>query len=433
MKKVNIKGNYNSYKRNLSDFLLLLFISPALALLQLINTRNQGFLVVGSTLMMGLFGALFSYSGGSDAQFHYKMAIQFYSDMSFTEYINESWHILIQSPNIPATDLYIHSLSFLSSALLQMPKTIHVFAGFILGYYIIKSLLLVFEDRLMGFRSTYGVFLLLTLLLIHTISLLNAIRIGTAVWMLFYGAYGFYKKGHIKYLFIILLATQVHLAIGVMAIPALAAIFVARNKFVVISIWAVSFLFQLTPVEIKSYLPQTDVIEHKTKQYVLDENRLNEFQSEKRSQELNWYTKLGPSLHFNIAILIVILSSILAYLKIREDHFVFLFSSTLLFYSFANIVDFVPSLQGRLMNCVSIFLLMALIYLFVHKLDSDLKLLKSMVKFGSISFLILSVPLVLKNFSHVLVTTEVFFLALPLISIFLSEDYSFRDLLGDIV
>jgi EpsG family len=409
-------------------------VSPALGLAKLFQAKNDRFIIVGCMLTMSLFGALFAYPEGSDGHTHYMRSIEQYTYMNFSQFFAEAWDIILQKSKFGTTDLYIHVLSFISNSLLGLPKSLHFFAGLVLGYFIAKSLLLILGDNLKSLRWKNGLWIFIILLTLHSVYSLNAIRISTGIWVLFFGACGYYFTKKAKFLLLFLVASQIHLALVVMVIPVVLVFFLNKFKWLIVGIWGFSFFFQLDFVDVASYLPATEVIETKKKFYVLDEERLKDFKEIKESQTGNWYTLAGPRLYYNVAILIAVIGVLLIYLKSSDSKFNFLFASALLFYTFANIVSFTPSLQGRLMNGVSIFILFALLYCLQY---GDLSYTKSKVyqffKLSIFLFSLFSIPFLIKNFSHILNTTEVFFLAAPILSFFSEESLSLRELIGDIL
>ncbi len=405
-----------------------------LGVAKLFQARNERSIIVGCMLTMSLFGALFAYPEGSDGQTHYMRSIEHYTLMNFSQFIEESFDIILQRSKLANTDLYIHFLSFISNSILGIPKSLHFFAGLVLGYFIAKSLLLVLGENVkrLSWKTGLGIFMIL--LMVHSVSSLNAIRISTGAWVLFFGACGFFFTKKFKFLLLILLATQIHLAFMIISLPVIIAFFLFRFRWLVFGIWVFSFFFQLDFVNVSSLLPETEVVETKKQYYVLDEKRLKVFKEKKETQGGNWYAVAGPRIYFNTALVIAVIGMLLVYLKSKDARFNFIFSAVLIFYSFANIVSFIPSLQGRLMNSVSIFLLFGLLYhLQQYPLVEATDLRQRTFRLSIFIFSILSIPFLLKNFTHILSTTEVFFLAAPMLSFFSDESFSLRDLIGDII
>ncbi|MCB0409458.1 MAG: EpsG family protein [Flavobacteriales bacterium] len=423
-----------SYKNELSDFLLISVVSPAFGLWKLFQARSERFVVTGSVLMMGLFGALFAYPEDSDGYTHYIRSLKYYTWMDLDKFLNESWNILTQHPTLESTDLYIHVLYFLSNSVLGIPRSLHFFAGLALGYFISKSLLLVLGKDLKKIKLNSGLLVFMVLLLVHTVYSLNAIRTNTAMWVMFYGVSGFYLKRQWKFLLFIILATQIHMAYLVIAIPAILGFFLANRKWITILIWLISFYQQVSFEGISSYLPETEAVENKTKVYVLDKQRMDEFQDHKQSLSGNWYSSWGPNLYYGWGLTIAVIGVILVYIKSKTGFLNYLIGTSLLYYSSANMVLFSPSLQGRLINHVSMFVVFAMLYYsssIAYKLKGGFR--NFTFKFSSLLFFLISIPFLLKNVSHIINTTDVFFLSGPFLALFTDEKISIRNLIGNLL
>ncbi len=423
----------STYKQELKDFLVISALSPALGLWRLFKAKNEKFIIIGSMLMMGIFGALFAYPEGSDGHSHYLHSLEYYTSMNFPEFWLESWNIIMQNPSFGITDLYIHFLSFISNSTLGIPKSLHFFAGLVLGYFIAKSLLLVLGENIQNLTWKSGLWIFIILLLVHTVNSLNAIRIGTGAWVLFYGATGFYFTKNWKYLLLIILAIQIHLAMAVIAIPVVLAFILTNRKWLTVGIWGMSFFIQLSFIDFSAALPETEVVDTKTHYYVLDDQALKDFKIYKSTSDSNWYATLGPKLYFNVALIIAIGGMLLIYVKNRDPRFSFMFSAALLLYAFANVISFIPSLQGRLINNVSIFLLFAILYQLQQSSSFIINSMRYRIFIFSIFiFSILSIPFLMKSSSQILSTTEAFFLLFPFASL-AGYSFSIRDLIGDIL
>jgi hypothetical protein len=428
-----INGKSVSAHQELKHFLLLSIISPAVGLIQLFKGRSESFLVAGSTIMMGLFGAFFAYPEGSDGHSHYLRSLEYYSTMNLSEFWSISWNILLQEPGQYSTELYIHFLSFLSNSVFGIPKSLHFFAGLVLGYFVIKSLLLVLGKELTRINWKSGLWVFIILLLVHAFFALNAIRISTASWVLFYSIAGFYFTRKFKFLLLIPFAVQIHLAYVIIGIPAILTLFLANRKWLVLGVFAFSFFFELTFFDVDPYLPETEVVDRKTNAYVYDDERFEELEHSKESviSNSNWYAQLGPKLYFDYAVIIALAGIAFFYFKSKDSQLNFLVSGALLFYTLSNMFPFIPSLQGRLFNNVSLYLLFAMLYIFNQSCDVRLKGFSLWFsKNAVLVFSILSIPFMLKNISHILNTTEVFFLFMPVLSFFSGEDFSIREFIG---
>ena len=123
--------------RTQKGYLIFLFLlSPFLGVIELFKIKHEKTLIGFGTLFFGLVGSVFVYVKGTDGYSHLMNAKLEYLNMSFSDFLKQSYNILTFTANEGAADMYIHTLSYLSASVLQIPELIHVFAGFILGYFL---------------------------------------------------------------------------------------------------------------------------------------------------------------------------------------------------------------------------------------------------------------------------------------------------------
>lgn len=424
--------NSSPFKEEFRDFFLITLLSPLLGLIKLSSFKSKSFFVIGSMIMMGLFGLFYAYPEDSDGHTHYMHSLEDYSFMSFTFFITESWNILSQKPTIGKTDLYIHFLSFFSNSILGLPKTLHFWAGIILGLAISKTLILILDKSFVSSKYTKGTLLLIILLLVHGFYNLNAIRLGTGAWVLIYGSIGYFLSRKKYYLLFIILAMQIHFAYTMIALPAIASFFLYKRKVAILFIWAISFFAQSSFSYFESYVPQTEIFQDKAQDYVMEGERLENFKANRASRTGNFYATLGPTLYYDYAILILTIGFVLTFIESTNKLFDYTYVSTLLYLSFSNIVNFIPSLEGRLTGMASMFLLLSVLIYYKYKDNyAQMSIKSTLVSSNSILlFLILSIPFILKNIVQMMITTEPFIIFFPIFKILLNESISIRDLLG---
>lgn len=422
------------YKQQLTHYIFVSLLSPALAITTLFRTKNYHFILVGSVLSMGLFGLFFTYPSFSDGGTHLERSLRYYSNMSFYEFFSEFNNIIFQNPTYSSEDLYIHILSFFSNSILGLPKTMHFFAGLLLGFVIFKSLWRVMGEKIYHLTWKNGLIFLTVLLFIHSVHSLNAIRISTAMWVCFYGVVSYYQTRNFKYLFVIILASQIHLGYAIIAIPAFVAVYISRYKVLLIIVWILSFSYSLEFDPFKGYLPETEVSELKSKQYFLDDEMLQLRMEQRLSDEGNWYSTRGPEWYHNIAIPGLLILMLPVYLSKKiEPIFKLLVGMALTTYILSNLVGFSPSLQGRIFNLTSISILFAALTLSVsYILNFNYWFLK-LWNLYKILFLILCIPYIMKNISHIMGTTDVFFFIGSVATLFFDQSYSLREIIGDII
>ena len=95
--------------------LLLLFVSPILALFNILKLKNNRDITFFGTLFFGMIGSLYIYSNGNDGFTHRSLVERNYSGMSISEFLSQSYDILTFNAGEGTTDFYLHILSFVQS------------------------------------------------------------------------------------------------------------------------------------------------------------------------------------------------------------------------------------------------------------------------------------------------------------------------------
>ena len=217
--------------RNQKGYLtLLFFVSPFLGVYQLFKIKDEKVITLFGTLFFGLVGSVFVYLEGTDGHSHLMNAKAQYSNMSFGDFLMQAYDAITFNAVEGAADIYIHTLSYLSASVLRTPELIHVFSGFVLGYFFTKSTLLVLKGQLKTKKSYILIGLITLFVLIKSIEALNSIRMWTGMWVLFYGTYNYSINKEKKYFFVILFSVFIHFAYAVILIPLIIAYVLKRQK-----------------------------------------------------------------------------------------------------------------------------------------------------------------------------------------------------------
>lgn len=421
-------------------YLILLFlVSPFLGVIKLFKIKDEKTLTFFGTLFFGLVGSVFVYIEGTDGYSHLMNAKQYYTDMSLTEFFAKSFEILTFSSTKGSSDPYLHIISFLSTSLLQSPSLIHVFAGFILGYFFTKSVLLLLKRNLKTKKSTILIGFITLFLIIKSVEALNAIRMWTGMWVLFYGTYSYALTKQKKYVFVILFSVFIHFAYAVILIPVIAAFVLKKQSKIVVALYIFSFITTSNFSFIEKYIPKSDLLQKRQSTYVIDsKDKIKRFKKDnvnyqKDLASSNFYKNYGQSNYLNFSV--VGLSIILCFFYLQKESDIninFLVSTGILLYSFANLVAFSPELQGRSKIIAATFILAAAIRLQFNVKDYLLsQKAKRILNIGFVLFLISAIPIFLLQISDIMFNFSFFLLLFPQISWLLGDnDHSIRGIIG---
>ena len=415
--------------------LLLLFVSPILALFNILKLKNNRDITFFGTLFFGMIGSLYIYSDGNDGFKHRFLVEQNYIGMSFNEFLSQSYDILTFNAGEGTADFYLHILSFIAGSIFNIPELLHVLAGLILGYFYTKSVLLIIGDNVQQKKNYILMGLIVLLLLIKSITALNSIRMWTGMWVLFYGTYGWAKTKNIKYFTAILFSTVVHFSYVVIIIPVAISYLIRERKRLLVLIYIISFFTSFGFSYFESFVPKSELFEAKQEQYAIDsEEKAERF--EKRYEDAkvinsnkSFYSASGQENYVNYSIVGLTILMLFFYLKKESDkNFMFLISIGVGLYTFSNIVAFSPSLQNRTKVIAATFLLAAAIQLYYTLYRYRLSInARKRFDFGLICFLLSSTTMVLYQISFILQGFSFFLLMFPELSWLLGDnDFSLR-------
>jgi hypothetical protein len=428
-----------SLKTKIGQQLLLSMISPVIGLIYAFKSRNHKFIVFSGTLFMGLVGSAFMYNPGSDGLSHLDEVKKHYMDMSLLQFISDTGSLLILQPVESSNDLYIHFLSYLAGGVFGIPELLHFFAGLILGYFYTKSVLIVLEDRFERKKTWLLLALIALFLIIRSVSALNSIRMWTGMWVFFYGSYSYIKRGDVKYLLVVFLATLIHFSYLLYAIPLVMAVVLKRRKLLVAGLYIASFFISVNFDTASGLVESTGLYENKTG-YVLSQERIEEHEAkaDDNRQNANFYKALGPLIYTNYSI--VFLSFVLLFLYLRKNndvvHLEFLIAGGLIILALANISSSSsPMVSGRATAIAATFLTAAAIQ--VVFLENKLRFnsgLKKLINISFAGFLISAIPFLLFHISYAIGSVSIFIIVFPFSSWLLGDiDLSIREAIGDII
>jgi hypothetical protein len=426
-------------KKQKGYLLLLYLISPFLGIVNVFKIKEEKALTFFGTLFFGLVGSAYIYGEGSDGQTHLMNAKKYYIDMSLGEFFTKAYEVLTFSSTEGGTDLYLHIISFLSTSVLQSPSLTHLFAGMVLGYFFTKSVLLVMKDNLQTRKGYILLGFIVLFLLIRSLGALNSIRMWTGMWVMFYGTYSYAINKEKKNLYIILFSVIVHFSYAIILIPFLVTYLMQKKKYIVVGLYVMSFFATASFSFIESYIPKLDLIEKKQNTYAIDSDKDAErfkernLERDRRLENVNFYKASGETNYLNYSIVGLSAILIFFYLKKAIDaNLNFLIAIGLGLYAFANVVTFLPSLQGRTKTIAATFILAAAIYLQLNLKNYELSIKnKKLLNSGFGLFLISSIPMIMFQVSYIFQNFSFYLILFPQVSWILGdEDSSIRSVIG---
>jgi hypothetical protein len=420
------------------NLILLFLVFPLFGVINLLKSKSEKFITFFGTLFMGIIGSVYVYrSSSGDGYRHLMNAKNNYLNLSLADFLTQSYQLLTFEQVGRTKDIYLHTISYLSASVFQTPELVHVFAGLVMGYFFTKSALLVLKNNLSTKKGAILIGFIVLFLTIKSIGALNAIRNLTGMWVFFYGIYSWSLTKEKKYLFIILFSIFVHFSYVIFVIPAAFAYLLRHKKYILISVYLLSFVASLNFSTIESFVPQTSLAENQQKSSVKDPGEELSLAQQKynieKVESKNFYARYGPGVYGNFSIVVLSFILLLFYFNKQVDtNLISLISVGIGLYAFSNVVEFAPLLQGRVKGVASLFILAAAIHLqLTLKRYNWSKKRVSYLNKGLSLFLISSIPMFLFHVSYILENFSLFSIFLPQVSWFLGDDdFSTRIAIG---
>lgn len=293
----------------------------------------------------------------------------FYSDMSFTVFWDDLISIFkLEGSSTGYKDPFIHILSFLLGSVLQLPGLYFVIVAAIYGYFFSKSVFLILHKPGILRKNYLLIGFVVVFLLIRNLEGLQAVRMWTGMWVLFYASLQYIETKKVKYFILLFGAPFIHLGflpILVVVLPTL--LFPFLNTRLIAALFVLSSFMNTGPIadQIKQNVSSpTTLAENWGRGYEV-KKRLN-FQDKldiQSNTSFNWYKKyISLGIHqwtLNIFIYGLLLFKIFPNRMDRTQ--VKLFSVGLAVLILANLTWFNSALSGRSQQIGMLFVMAAFI------------------------------------------------------------------------
>jgi hypothetical protein len=274
-------------------YILLMFISPAFSLYQMLKVRSRAMQKWGLVTFITFFGSVIYLRESSDGYVHQERVYLHYTQLGFGQFWQELLEILLLVKN-PDTndDVYIHVLSWITGTVLGAPQLFFVFVAFIYGYFYAGSLFRIFEVFPDYRRNKLFFGLGLVFLFWVWIDGMSTVRTWTGMWILFYACISYYQSKKFKYILLMFVPPFIHIGYLAMAMPAWTVLLLGNRRMLFSAIFFLSFISTiLNPDTINRQLSQTELGESKVKGYYVEEQITSE-QILDRWGGYAWYKQL---------------------------------------------------------------------------------------------------------------------------------------------
>lgn len=362
----NMEYHDQAYDRSLFPYFLVLFlISPALALISgIASFRKKGAKLI-CLFFIGAYGYTFILNPGMDS---YTMSLDFteyYSLMSYDEFLQDMISILsISGSGSTADEPFMAILSYLLAQFTASTNWLFLVVSIFYGFFFLKAVSIVFNEIDKNWNTAV---VILFIFFISWVGIygMNAPRTYIGGWIFFCGAYLYIKTGNYKYIFLVLLAPMVHFGYTAITLPFFAYVFMKDLRYVYVAVLLVSFIATAGLNLFEPVLTATELGQDKAEIYTGErwENRGGGSFTEERSFHAQYYRTAG-----RWAINIMFIGSILfaGYLTGKHHDRVQtgMGSVAILMLSFSNFTTVIPALSGRTFTSFGLFALAYLVRLY---------------------------------------------------------------------
>lgn len=235
-----------------------------------------------------------------------------------------------------------------------------VYAG-LFGFFYLKSINLL-HDRYLENPGWSSMIIMAFFVLILPFTAINGVRMWTAAWIFFYGAYHVVLYRDARFLIIALGASLMHFSFLSANILLLIYFFAGNRNFIYLPLAVSSFVLPqlIAPVIQSVSLNLGGGLQNRFEMYT---NEYVVIESQKSIEQVTWFLKISNELVFYYLLLAIIVIQLKDGSLMKEKYERNLFSFLLLLLSFVNFGKNIPSFGERYRI---LFFLFATVYIFLY-------------------------------------------------------------------
>ena len=431
----------DSQRREYFYHLVLMLFAPAISLYHglrfnsLLTYRSKRWLLI---VFVTIAGSALTISPSNDAYRHQEAVDLYYSELSFSQFLQDAENILLLRENQSGSkDLFIHVVSYFVGSVLGLPGLFFTVVGFVFGYFYAGSIfrLLQFHDKRKKYHWLFYVFLTIFILFL-SIQQMSTVRTWTGFWILFYACLSYYRTKKRKYLLLMFVPPLVHMGYFILAVPAWGVLVFGDRPKLYAFAFALSFFVSVPSSKIVESLgDSTEVVEQEANAYHVTEE-VAESRDKKFSVKAKdpFYIVLQKSGLFKwnnfFFVGIIILSGIYwKRMSVVERH---LFSIGILTLALSNMTGFLFAVQNRSFTVGMGFVYATALLMFrrnewLHAFAAKRRWGWDLLRLSGLVFG-LNIILLVAGFIYVV---SVYLIAFPFLPWLINDvNYSIRELLG---
>lgn len=231
----------------------------------------------------------------------------------------------------------------------------------IMGYFYLKSINLLY-DRYKDNRGLNPLIFMTFFIFIVPITTVSGIRMPTAVWIFFFGAYHVILYRDRRYLLLALSSSLIHWSFLIANAILLIYFFAGNRNIIYFPLVVLSFLLPqiLSPYFQSIAMLVGGPIQSRYEGYSNQEYIINVRES---YENASWFMGLSDNLLFYFLLIAIIIIQLFSGRLMKDKHEKNLFSFVLLFLAFLNFGKMIPTLGTRFQE---VFYLFATLYIFLY-------------------------------------------------------------------
>ncbi|MEQ6890028.1 hypothetical protein ABE957_15235 [Halomonas sp. CS7] len=201
---------------------------------------------------------------GPDGVRHLLSVYTFYSDMTFHQFMSDSFEI-VQFKGAPGSnDLFKHIVAYFAGSVIGVPELFFPMVGIFYGYFFTGSMLIIFRNIYHRKLPWVIIFLCLCFFLTRNIESLQAVRNPTAGWVLIYGILRFQETKKLRYIALMATTPLIHFSFLLLALPAFVFLAIGNKPMVYAIMFTLSSQISLVAPDVAvDFISQVDIGQQK--------------------------------------------------------------------------------------------------------------------------------------------------------------------------
>jgi hypothetical protein len=367
---------------NSKDYLLLFLLWPFLAFITALTNYSQKEARKVVYIFIIYYGLNFVNSNEAVDAFRYALNLKANAQLPFSDFFKIVGGLYSDT----TVDIVEPLISFIVSRFTSHYGVYFAVWAAIFGFFYLKSINLLY-DR---FHENHGwntTIIMIFFIMILPVTTISGVRMWTAAWIFFYGAYHVVLYRDPRYMAFTLASSLLHWSLFSANAVLLIFFFLGNRNIIYLPLTITSFVVPklLSPIFQLISLKLGGPIQRRFEGYSNEDLIISQQES---LEQASWFLRIVDSLIFYYIILALIVIQLTSGSLMKGKSERSLFSFLLLFLSFVNFGMLIPSFGGRFQ---ALFLLFATLYIFLYYVKLEGNKIDMLILIGLFPMLLYSV------------------------------------------